>query len=82
MPWKDIVWNYEEDGNVVHIAENGLSVGEVEQVVMNPEEYGRSRSSGRPILFGYTSSGDYVCVVYDEIDDITIYPVTAYILEE
>ncbi len=26
MPWKDILWNYEEDGNVAHVAENGLSV--------------------------------------------------------
>ena len=82
MPWKDIVWNLEEDGNVAHIAENGLSVGEVEQVVTNAQKFGRSRSSGRPILFGYTASGDYVCVVYEEIDEITIYPVTAYILEE
>jgi hypothetical protein len=82
MPWKDIVWNHEEDGNVAHIAENGLSVGEVEQVVANAKEYGRSRSSERPILFGHTASGDYVCVVYEEIDDITMYPVTAYILEE
>lgn len=82
MPWKDIVWNYEDDGNVAHIAENGLSVGEVEHVVTNAEEYGRSRSSERPILFGYTAGDQYVCVVYEEIDDITIYPVTAYILED
>jgi len=82
MPWKDIVWNYEAHGNVAHIAENGLSMGDVEYVVMNPEEYGRSRSSGRPILFGYTEFGEYVCVVYEEVDDLTIYPVTAYVLEE
>lgn len=82
MPWKDIVWNHEEDGNVEHIAENALSVGDVEHVVMNAKKYGKSRSSGRPILFGYTVGGDYVCVVYEEIDDVTIYPVTAYILED
>lgn len=52
MPWKDVIWNDEEDGNVDHIAENGLSVGDVEYVVMNAERYGKSRSSGRPILFG------------------------------
>jgi len=82
MPWKDIVWNYDEGGNVDHIADNGLSVGEVEHVVMNPDQHGKSRTTGRPMLFGYTPTGDYICVVYEEIDDITIYPVTAYILED
>ena len=82
MPWKDIVWNHEDGGNVDHIAENGLSIRDVEYAVMNAERYGRSRSSERPILFGFTDTGDYVCVVYEEIDDLTIYPVTAYILED
>jgi len=82
MPWKEIVWSHEEDGNVDHIAENGLSIGDVEYVVMNAERYGKSRASGRPILFGYTERGDYICVVYEEVDDVTIYPVTAYILED
>ena len=82
MPWKDIVWNHEGGGNVDHIAENGLSIGDIEYVVMNPERYGRSRSSGRPVLFGYTEVGEYVCVVYEEIGDVAIYPVTAYILED
>ncbi len=82
MPWKDIVWNHEEGGNVDHIAENGLSIGDVEYVVMNPDRYGKSRSSGRPVLFGYTEGGDYVCAIYEEIDDVTVYPVTAYVLED
>ncbi len=34
------------------------------------------------ILFGYTEGGDTVCVVYEEVDKVTIYPVTAYILED
>ena len=82
MPWKDIIWNHEAGGNADHIAENGLSIGDVEYVVMNPQRYGRSRASGRPILFGHTERCDYICVVYEEIDDVTIYPVTAYILED
>ena len=82
MPWKDIVWNHEVGGNVDHITDNGLSIGDVEYVVITTERYGKSRSSERPILFGFTEVGDYVCVVYEELDDITIYPVTAYILED
>ena len=58
MPWKAIIWNHEEGGNVDHIAANGLSIGDVEYVVMNAARYGKSRSSGRPILFGYNEGGD------------------------
>jgi hypothetical protein len=31
---------------------------------------------------GFTETGDYVCVVFEELDDTTIYPVTAYLLED
>ena len=41
-----------------------------------------SRSSGLPIVFGFTPDGRYIMVVYEQIDDVTIYPVTAYDLEE
>ena len=34
------------------------------------------------MLFGTTERGEYVCVIYEEIDDVTIYPVTAYVLED
>ena len=82
MPWKDIVWIPGQGGNIDHIADNGLSISDVEYVVMNPERYRTSRSSGRPIVFGHTEAGDYICVVYEEIDRDTVYPVTAYLLEE
>lgn len=58
MPWQDIIWNHEEGGNVDHITDNGLSIGDVEHVVMNAGRYGKSRSSERPILFGFTEAGD------------------------
>jgi len=48
MPWYDVFWNYvEPDGNVEHIAANGLTPEDVNAVLMNPEETGISRSSGR-----------------------------------
>lgn len=34
--------------------------------------------SGRPILFGYSVDGRKIAVVYEQIDDRTIYPITAY----
>jgi len=41
-----------------------------------------SWSSGRPVAIGATSTGRTILVVYDEIDEYTVYPVTAYDLED
>lgn len=79
-----VVWDDHEnpDGNVQHIAEHGLTIDDVECVLENPVSESRSRSSGRPCCFGYTPGGDYIIVMYDEIDEDTIYPVTAFEVPE
>ena len=41
-------------------------------------EYGVSRSSSEPALFGYTPDGRYIIVVYCEIDEFSAFPVTAF----
>jgi len=82
MPYHDILWNEEPAGNVKHIAEHGLTPEDVEEVVFNPVASDESQSSGLPILYGFTSDGRYVLVVYETIDETTIYPVTAYVVEE
>ncbi len=82
MPWHDIIWNYEPGGNVDHVAEHGLTPEEVEAVICDPLEKTTSRTSGRPVVTGYTSDGRLILVVYEEIDDVTVYPVTAYALED
>ena len=78
MPWYEVIWNYEPGGNVEHIADHGLTPEDVEVVIFNPLETTVSHSSGRPVAAGYTSDGRLVFVVYEEIDDGTVYPVTAY----
>ena len=82
MPWYDIIWNYEPGGNVEHIAEHGLTPEDVEGVICHPLEERMSRSSGRPVVTGYTQDGRLILVVYEEIDEVTVYPVTAYDIEE
>ncbi len=65
-------WDLEDDpdGNVQHIAENGLSIDEVEDVLLNPgNEVGITRSTGRPITFGWTSTGRHIGVVWEVVDD-------------
>ncbi len=79
-----IIWDDDEnpDGNVRHIAEHGLTVEDVEYVVQNFTEEGESRSTSRPCCFGYTPGGEYIIVIYDQVDDDTIYPVTAFEVPE
>ena len=84
MPVIDAIWDLPDDpdGNVQHIAEHGLTPIDVEHVLNNPDRGISSRSSGRPLVHGYTPSGDYIVVVFEEIDVGSVYPVTAYPVEE
>ncbi len=82
MPYYEFIWNEEPDGNVAHIAEHGLKPEDVEEVMFNPVDRDVSRSSGLPIVYGFTSEGRYILVVYEQIDEVTIYPVTAYDVED
>ena len=79
-----ILWDDPDDpdGNVQHIAEHGLTIEDVEEVLSNPTSTGTSASSGRPCVWGYTLEGIYTIVVYDEIDQDTVRVVTAYEVPE
>ena len=83
MGYSNAIWDLDEDprGNVKHIAEHDITKEEVEEVLDNPNGIETSRSSGRPIAFGLTSTGRLIAVVYEEIDEDTVYPVTAYEVE-
>jgi hypothetical protein len=79
------IWDLEDDpdGNYWHICVEGHGVTreEVEEVVAgNCETATRSRSSGQPEAFGWTSNGKYLTVVFEQVSDdpLTIYPITAY----
>ena len=75
-----IIWDEEDDplGNVRHIAEHGLTTEEVEAVLNDPDSADRSDSSGRPSVFGFTTAGEYIIVIFETIDEDSVYPVTAY----
>ena len=70
------------DEIIAHVAEHGLSQDDFEFVVSHPVRRGVSRLSGLPAAWGYTVDGRYVFAVYDELDDLTILPVTAYEVDE
>jgi uncharacterized DUF497 family protein len=83
MPGVLIIWDLLDDpeGNVQHIAAHNITIAEVEDVLLDRDsEDTISRFSGRPITFGYTSSGRYLAVVWEHVDEnpLTIYRITAY----
>jgi hypothetical protein len=84
MGYATIIGDMEDDpaGNVQHIAEHDLTKEEVEDAVPEPEWRSISRSSGLPIVFGTTTSGRFIAVVFQEIDNETIKPVTAFDIDE
>ena len=84
MAIRHAIWDMDDDprGNVRHVAEHGLTPEDVEDVLFGVHELDTSRSSGIPIALGFTSGGAYICVVFERVDDDTVYPVTAYPLEE
>jgi hypothetical protein len=63
---------------VRHCAQHGVTKEEVEEVLQNATDADVSRSPGRPVVFGDTSTGRHFMVAYEEIDADTVYPVTAY----
>jgi uncharacterized DUF497 family protein len=79
----ECVWDLEEDpdGNVHHLAEHGVTIDEAEEVVRGRYEAAvASRSSGRPTVFGWTSTGKHLAVVFEVLDEELpqVYLVTAY----
>jgi len=55
---------------------------DVDHVLENYDARGFSRSTGKPCVFGYTPDGRFIVVIYEEVDDETILPVTAYEVPE
>jgi hypothetical protein len=81
-----IIWDLEDDaeGNVQHLREHDVTTDEAdeaEEVLLDPRSSRAvSRSSGLPTVFGWTSSGRHLAVVYELVDDdpLTFRPITAY----
>ena len=75
MAYFHFIWT---DEIVRHIDEHGITTQDFEDIVCHPLGTSRSKSSGLPAAFGYTSDGRYVIAIYQMIDETTVLPVTAY----
>ena len=80
MAYVEIIWDLDDDenGNVLHIAQHGIHKQDVVDILFDPHVLDFSRSTGSPIAFGVISYGRTVAVVYEQVDDVPVYPITAY----
>lgn len=80
----DCVWGLDDDprSNVQHIAEHGFTKADVQHAVDNAVYFDVSQSSGNALLDGPAEDGSLIRVVYEPIDEDTIYPITAFLLGE
>jgi hypothetical protein len=79
VPYHEFLWN---DEIIRHLAEHEISQDDFEDVVCSPASEGYSRSSGLPAAWGFTADGRYIVAVYEELDKVTVLPVTAYEVPE
>lgn len=79
MPFYLFVW---DDENVEHLQEHGVAPEDFEAIVSDPDREETSRSSGRPIAFGFAPDGRYLACVFEKIDQATVYPITAFEIED
>lgn len=81
MPNVLIIWN---DEIIEYLLQHGVTMEEFEEefeeVVLQARKVERSRSSGRPIVFGPTSTGKFLACVFEYVSDdkYEIVPVTAF----
>jgi hypothetical protein len=80
-----IIWDDEPGQNVDHVAEHGLTPNEGDEGSLDDSlPTAHSNTTDRPCKFGYSSTGKYIIVHWDELcdDPRMIYPVTAYEVPE
>lgn len=80
MKFFAIFWDLDDEprGNTRHCTARGLTQDEIDEVLQNPTDEDTSDASGYPVVFGDTSTGRHLIVVYEEVEDDIAYPITAY----
>jgi hypothetical protein len=82
---KYVLWDLDDDpqGNVRHIPiDEHLTKKDVEHAVEHATWIGSSRASGSPLLIGRATDGRSLVVVYEEVEEDVIRPLTAWFEED
>jgi hypothetical protein len=75
MPHFEFIWL---DHNIEHLADNGLEPEDAENAMRWPTARFQSDSSGQRGIKGYAVNGRRIAVIYEQIDELTVYVITAY----
>ena len=75
MPFYFFVWDDETED---YLQQHSVSSDDFEAIVCDPDALDKSRSTGRPLAFGWSGDGRYLCCVYEYVDDDTSLPITAF----
>lgn len=75
MPHFELIWI---DSNIDHLAANGLTPEDAETAMRKPTSTFDSRSSGRLGIKGYATNGRPIAVIFESIDELTVFVVTAF----
>jgi hypothetical protein len=79
MPYYEFQWTDEIEE---HLEEHGITAEDFMYVARNPIKTGQSWSSGLPAAWGCTLDGRFIIVMYEQLDELTLIPVTAYEVAE
>jgi hypothetical protein len=81
MHFDRIIWDLDDDpdGNVQHILQrHGITQEQFELIVASAKRLERSRISGNMTLTGRLPDGRLIRVIFQLVDQDTIYPITAF----
>jgi hypothetical protein len=79
MPYYTFIWT---DVAQSKVEANGVTLDDFEDVVCHPLSPATSRSTGRPMAFGWNSEGKMIACVYEKVDELQILPITAYEVDD
>jgi len=74
MPWWIVEWT---EQSLEKCRQRGIDPDAVEALVRRPHRPLRSRSSGRPLTFGWVE-GEFIAAVYEKIDRTTVRIITVF----
>jgi hypothetical protein len=78
VPHFEFLWI---DETIAHIADNGLSTDDAENAMTRPYSTFESKSTGRDGVRGFALDGRRIAVIFEQIDELTVFVVTAYFID-
>ena len=79
MPYYRFIWT---EISKAKVEAHGVTLDEFEAILCDPLHTDISRTTGRPIAFGFGEDGRMLACVYELEDDFDVIPITAYEVDD